>query len=66
MTKEDIEKAIKQIKGYAHDPEFAHSLEDALRGRFIDYVANTAHVELAEMARLVLSTDEIDFPRWSA
>jgi hypothetical protein len=66
MTKEDIEKAVQEIKDTNSDAEVAHSLEDGLRERFIDYVASTAQVELAEMARLVLSTDEIDFPRWCA
>jgi len=62
MKKKDIIKAVQDIKYSADDdPEKAHAQEDALRERFIEYIA-TRKDSLGEKARLVLSTNEINFP----
>ena len=65
MKKEDIIKAVQDIKHSVGDNESAHSMEDALRESFIEYVA-TRKDSLGEKARLILSTNKIDFERWCA
>jgi hypothetical protein len=65
MNKEEILGAISDIRYNANDDEKAHSLEDQLREWFIQDIANSKN-ELAELARLVLSTNDIDFQRWYA
>lgn len=65
MEKKDILKAIEDIKNSADDDESAHCLEDTLRESFIEYIA-TRKDALGEKARLILSTNEIDFSRWCA
>ncbi len=66
MTKTDIEKATEHIREIASDAEMAHAKEDALYSNFIKHVADTAGGELAECAKLVLTTEDISFPRWCA
>jgi len=65
MKKKDILKAIEGIKNIADDDEMAHSDEDALRESFIEYIA-TRKDSLGEKARLVLTTNKINFVRWYA
>lgn len=65
MSQEDIEKRIQAIRDEADDPEAAHHHEDALRDDFLKYVA-TLDIPIADKAKLVLSTNEIEFPRWCA
>ena len=66
MTLKDVEIAVKEIREMAWDDEAAHTSEDALRTKFIEYVATSGVVGYAEMARLVLITAEIGFKRWCA
>lgn len=68
MKLEQIEMRVKDIEDVSGDPEVAHGLEDRLREDFIKYVASLSdHLpQLAEKARLVLTTSDIDFPRWTA
>ena len=63
MTKDQILKAVKEIEKVADDDELAHIWEDELWEAFIEYVAKRKD-SLGEKARLVLSTNEIDFGRW--
>ena len=65
MTKEEILQAVQKIRDIAGDDERAHSQEDALREGFIEFIVER-NGELGELARLVLSTNEIDFARWCA
>jgi hypothetical protein len=62
---EEIQKMIDDIKHEATDDERAHSDEDTLRKNFIAFVGERKD-KLGEMARLVLTTDNIDFARWCA
>jgi hypothetical protein len=67
LTLADIRAAVADIDAIKGDDESAHGREDDLRRAFIQHVA--AHgrpAELAEMAREVLRTDEMDFERWCA
>ena len=68
MTTEEIESRIKNIRDIAGDDESAHWLEDSLHLDFIKYVATLSeHLpELAAKAKLVASTEDIDFSRWCA
>jgi hypothetical protein len=66
MTTEEIESRIKNIRDIADDAESAHSSEDSLHLDFIKYVATLSeHLpELAAKAKLVASTEDINFSRW--
>jgi hypothetical protein len=66
MTLKEIQDRVASIDERKGDDESAHGAEDALREDFIRYVAETATPSLAEKARLVLSTKDIDFARWCA
>lgn len=65
MTIEEILQAIQEIRDVAEDGETAHINEDNLRTSFIESIAERRD-ELGELARLILSTDDIDFARWCA
>ncbi len=66
MITEEIQKRIAVIKDSEWDYEVAHGLEDKLREDFIRYVATLEIPTLAEKAKLILSTEDIDFPRYCA
>ena len=66
MNLEYVKQQVAKIDAMKADDESAHSAEDALRAEFIALVAEVGSQELAEMAREVLKTDEIEFSRWCA
>lgn len=66
MTKEYLEKRIKEIEDMKNDDEMAHCSEDDLYEDFIRYVSENGPQELAEKAKIVLKTKEIKFSRWYA
>jgi hypothetical protein len=63
-TKEAI-KRIEEIKAIAGDDERAHGEEDEFRGDVLRAIADGAP-NTQELARLALTTGEIDFQRWCA
>ena len=65
MTREEIKKRIEHIESVSGDYEAAHSLEDSLRADFIQHIADLGGA-FAENAKLVLTTDKIDFKRYTA
>lgn len=65
LTLEKAYEAIEQIKQSAWDYERAHSMEDGLWERFIELVAQR-NDDLGELAKLVLTTKDIDFERYYA
>ena len=66
MKIKEIEDFIEKIKCSARDDdESAHSMEDDLREGFIEYIA-TRKDSLGDKARLILTTNEIEFERWCA
>lgn len=65
MTKREIRERIKKIETDSYDFEQAHMEEDELYRDFIVMVAKRKD-RLGEKARLVLSTDEIEFYRYCA
>lgn len=66
MTLDDIKREVQSISSIASDSEGAHEKEDALYVQFIEFVAGHSDQELAGMARAVLATKEISFPRRTA
>jgi hypothetical protein len=66
MKIEDVKKCVAAIEAMKDDDESAHDAEAALYASFIQHVAETAGGELAEMAREVLKTSDIEFARWCA
>ena len=64
MTSDDIQSVLAVIQELANDPEAAHQIEDALYQDFIEHVAERGGEKLARMAREVLRSRKIDFPRW--
>lgn len=69
MNRGAIEDAVWAIRASVGDEEVAHSMEDDLRRDFIRSIASGewgASLDLQIAARLVLSTDDLDFPRWCA
>jgi len=69
MTLKEIEDRIEHISANKDDDEAAHGAEDVLYSTFIEYVASPAardDLTLADKARMVLSTKQIDFQRWCA
>ena len=66
MTIQDVKNEIEKIKSIAGDDEVMHSGEDGLRAKFIEHIAALDIPVYAEMARLVLTTDNIEFSRWCA
>ena len=65
MNKQDIVKEIDRIRACSNDYEMAHGIEDSLDNAFIQFVA-LRDDELGDMARLVLTTADIDFSRHCA
>lgn len=66
MTLEEIEARLEDIERSAKDSEMAHGLEDDLYIDFVQHVAQMGPPELAEMAKAVLRSQQLDFPRLCA
>ena len=67
MNMTEIEKRVKDIEECSDDYETAHGMEDDLLVDFVKYVAHSLVDEnLSEMAKAVLKTKEISFPRYCA
>lgn len=67
MTTAEIKDCIRDIADtHAGDDESQHSLEDSLHKEFIQHVAEVGPPELAAMAKLVLTTSDMQFARWCA
>lgn len=65
MDLDHIKSSVEEINRLRWDFETAHSLEDQLYRRFVEHVAEQGG-ELGAMAKQVLKTKEIDFPRYTA
>ena len=68
LTKEMALSAVEDIRRAANDDEGAHSMEDSLYLAFVECCAAGLYEpgEAAEVAKVVLSTHDIDFARWCA
>lgn len=65
-TLQQAQDEVAEIKVIRRDDERAHELEDALRRRALQWIAEHGDGPSAELARTVLQTEEIDFARWCA
>ena len=65
MNIDEIKKRVAEIDAIKDDPEKAHISERALMDDFIKHIADNGPADLAEMAKEVLKTWDIDFHRWS-
>lgn len=65
ITAEEARAAVDGIRLIAHDDEAAHSHEDDLRHAVLIAIAAGSE-EWRELARIALSTSDIDFARWCA
>lgn len=66
MNINEARKRVKEIKDAAGDPEKAHILEDKLFLDFVTLVSKTgSESPLKEIARAVLKSTKINFPRHS-
>lgn len=61
-----IKAKAKEIEARVKDPETAHVLKDELYHDFIQHVSKHADGNLSAMAKEVLKTQKIQFPRWFA
>ena len=75
MTLEEIRAKVREIKALQDNNQAAHVKEDKLYHAFIKEIAQQDEEEargyvfcadLAEKAREILKTDDIDFVRWYA
>ncbi len=71
LTPEVARRVVETIRFIADDDECAHALEDRLRERVLVCVAEGCAdaedtEEDAELARIALSTRDIEFSRWCA
>ena len=66
MNLKEIKDIVQEIDKIKDDDEVAHYHEDLLQREFIKYVSTLDNYELAQKAKEVLKTRDIDFCRWYA
>lgn len=63
---EILRRRIEEIRAMAGDWEAAHGAEDRLREQVLQAIADGIVQDPAAVAKEVLRTSEIDFPRYCA
>jgi len=71
MTFEEVRRAVEEIAEASGDPERAHALEDRLYKRVLAEIAESIFKphsaarsqRAAELARVALKSQQIEFPR---
>jgi len=66
MTEKEIRQRVEEIRDMQCNSEGAHFAEDSLHRDFITYVAESFTGSLSTKARIVLSSQDIEFSRWYA
>ena len=64
-TPEDVQAWLAAIRNEITDDEAAHSDEDEMRRLVLEAIA-AGHPRAAELARLALDSENLDFGRWCA
>ena len=64
MNADDVRASVEAIKAVARDDEIAHSNEDSLWADVLEAIADGTAEDPREMARIALTTVDIDFARW--
>ena len=67
LTLKEARKRVNDLKEMIGDAEAAHSAEDKLYRDFLEAIAagDLAGDEAVKVAKVVLKTKKIDFPRWA-
>lgn len=65
MKAKEAKERVEEIEDIKTDDEAAHSAEDSLHRDFIIHVAKRKDA-IGNIARIILTTDKIDFARWCA
>ena len=65
MTKSAALAAVRYIESIKGDDEAAHSSEDELRRMVLTHIAEGGR-NVRELARIALTTEDIEFARWYA
>lgn len=63
MTKDEALLAVQDIKDHKTDDQVAHGKEISLYRMFIRFIA-LRDDDLGKIAKVILTTDGIDFCRW--
>jgi hypothetical protein len=66
VTITEARERVNAIQKVRHDYERAHAMEDQLRADVLAYLAEVAPAELRALVEIAISTETIDFPRYSA
>jgi len=66
MTIQDVRDRLGKIEKASNEPESAHLEEDGLWMAVLGAIAQGSAEDPVEMARLALTSDDMDFPRWYA
>lgn len=66
MLTDHVKQKVAEIIEVRDDYEKAHGLEDQLYEDFVQYICDTGTTDQRSLARVVLSTKDIDFPRYTA
>lgn len=65
MTPDEAKKRVAYIRDVMGDYEAAHAAEDDLRAEVLAAIASGSP-HAAELARIALETEQMDFPRYCA
>jgi len=68
MKTADAKQLLEELRAIAAegDSEAAHSLEDHIRGAVLEAIADGSAEDARALARVALSTADIEFERWMA
>lgn len=66
MNIEEVKDRLTKIANANCDDAQAHILEDELYSDFVAFVASGEYAHLSDMAKLILTSKDIDFERWYA
>ena len=66
MTATDVEIRLGEIRKLSKDPEDAHFQEQGLYMCVLEAIRDGECEDPSELARLALTAEDIDFPRWYA
>lgn len=66
MKTNTVKRRIRDIRKYRAQDDVAHEMEDNLYREVLRSIAEGTAEDPKEMARLALTTDDIQFARWTA
>ncbi len=67
MKLSELVERVRALNDLVGDPEAAHGVEDGIKNDVLRWIAyHPEDPNVANLALVALSTDNIDFPRWCA